>query len=70
MSKLVQKIIQIEEEIPQLSSLSRRLLSHEPSDKYQYTQRSINLLRAASNQISNPQPSRSHSTLTKSEDII
>jgi hypothetical protein len=48
MSKIVQRSIQIEEEIPQLSSLSRKLLSEDLGEKYHYTERSLKLMIAAS----------------------
>jgi hypothetical protein len=62
--------MQIEEEILQLRSLSRRLLSLDLSDKYEYTERSIKLLRAASKQKSDLPQTRAHPILTKSEEVI
>ena len=44
MSKIVQRSIQIEEEITVLKSRDRRIL---PTVKYQYSERALKLLKAA-----------------------
>ena len=56
MSKIVQRSIQIEEEIPQLSSLSRKLLSEDLGEKYHYRERSLKLMIAASKAKPDPYP--------------
>ena len=50
MSKIVQRSIQIEEEITVLKSRDRRIL---PTFKYQYSERSLKLMKAAEEQSSN-----------------
>jgi hypothetical protein len=47
MSKIVQRSIQIEEEISALKSLDRRLLPTDSRAKYQYSERTLKLLKAA-----------------------
>jgi|APCry1669189034_1035192.scaffolds.fasta_scaffold47453_1 hypothetical protein len=50
MSKIVQRSIQIEEEISVLKSLNRRNMPTDASAKYQYSERALKLLKAAEQQ--------------------
>jgi len=53
MSKIVQRSIQIEEEISALKSIDRRLLPTDSRAKYQYSERTLKLLKAAEQHSSN-----------------
>ncbi len=69
MSKIVQRSIQIEDEIPVLKSLDRRFTPAEANAIYQYSERSLKLLKAAAQQISNPNLN-GYPVQTRSEEVI
>ncbi len=69
MSKIVQRSIQIQEEISALKSIDRRLLSTDSRAKYQYSERALKLLKAAEQHSSN-QKYAGHPVKAKSGEVV